>query len=124
MLSSGGYCHRWSSSGIRGGLGTKNTIFWVVGCSTTVYTRPSGYRAGALEKHSSHKSVSRTSHLSEGSDAARVRKRISYNSTKLLVGNGYLLKLLFSGKQPVVVRELGHGQLKWLGRYSMPPSML
>ena len=47
-----------------------------------------------------------------------------HNSTKLLVGNGYLLKLLFSGKQPVVVRELGHGQLKWLGRYSMPPSML
>ena len=71
-------------------LGMKTTIFWIVGCCTTVNTRPSGHGAGKPGKHSP--------------TAARVRK---HSSTKLQVGIGYLVKLLFFGMRPIVVHGRG-----------------
>ena len=47
-----------------------------------------------------------------------------HSSTKLQAGIGCLLKLLFFGTRPIVVHGQGHDLLKWLNRYSTPPSML
>ena len=51
-------------------------------------------------------------------------KNTCHSSTKLQVSTGCLQKLLFFGTQPTVVYGLGHGRLKWLNKYSTPPSML
>ena len=79
--------------------------------------------ADVPEKHSSHKSVSLTSQCSEGL-MLQGCENVCHSLTKPRVSIGCLLKLLFVGMQPIVVHGLGHGQLKWLNKYSMPPSML